>query len=141
MEEILSNDQLLGIMEQLILLSAFLGGFSATFLAAIIAMKPSQSKKVANWIIITSALAACCFIVCAASSIATVNGIHANFVELENGLESLGLIRFTSGVSMALGLFSLLSSIGMSGWLRDKQTGIATTSIAAVAIIVVSVLV
>ena len=133
----MSNEQLLGIMEQLILLSAFLGGFSATFLAAILAVNPSSSNKVANWIIVASALAACCFIVCATSSIAVVNGIEARVADGENAFESVKLIRLTSGLSALLGVFSLLISIGLSGWLRNKQTGRATTFIAIVAIFIV----
>ena len=59
----MSNEQLLGITEQLILLSAFLGGFSATFLAAILAFDPK--KDIANWFVVLSAISACSFVICA----------------------------------------------------------------------------
>lgn len=134
----MSNDELLGIMEQLILLSAFLGGFSATFLATILTIDPTTSKKIVNWIIIASALAACCFIVCATSSIAVVNGI--NSIDGENLYESLKTIRVISILSMLLGVFSLIGCIGMSGWLRGKLVGIVTSSIAVVAVFIVAAL-
>lgn len=134
----MSNDELLGIMEQLILLSAFLGGFSATFLATILTIDPTTSKKIVNWIIIASALAACCFIVCATSSIAVVNGI--NSIDGENLYESLKTIRVISILSMLLGVFSLIGCIGMSGWLRGKLVGIVTSSIAVVAVLIVAAL-
>jgi len=138
-EEVLSNEQLLGITEQLILLSAFLGGFSATFLAAILVFDPK--KNIAIWVVGLSAVSACSFVVCATSSIALVNGLQAIQEELETGLVTLQSARIISGLSMAIGLFSLLASIGVSGWLRNKKTGIATSSVAAIAIIIVGVLV
>ena len=125
-------EQIIVITEQLILLSAFLGGFSATFLAAILGIAPSN--KIANWMVFCSALAACCFIICAGSSIAL-----ANALQLSTDLESLKFGRLTSSLSMALGMFSLISSIGLSGWLRNQKTGFATSSIAAVTTVIVAV--
>jgi hypothetical protein len=137
MEELLSNELLLNITEQLILLSAFLGGFSATFLAAILVF--DSQKRMTNWIVISSALSACSFIVCACTSIALVNGLQATPQELEEGLISLRGARIISALSMAIGVFSLLGSIGLSGWLRNKHVGIVTTAIALACMLLVSV--
>lgn len=95
----------------------------------------------ANWVVVLSAISACSFVVCATSSVALVNGLQATQEALEAGFVTLQGARIISGLSMALGLFSLLASIGMSGWLRDKTTGITTSCVAAVAIIIVGVFV
>lgn len=121
----MNAEQMFSITEQLTLLSAFLGGFSATFLAAI--LTTAKSNKIANWMIITSSFAACSFIVCAASSIAVANALNTNA-----DIESLTFGTRTSSLSVAMGLFSLVICIGLSGWLRDKRTGIVTSSIAAI---------
>ena len=135
----MSSDQILGIMEQLVLLSAFLGGFSATFLAAIVAV--DSQKSVGGWLVVSSAAAACCFIVCAASSVAAVNGIQTGLVDAEDGFGALKWIRLTSALSMALGMLSLLASIGLSGWLKDRRTGAITTTMAVAAMLIVGVLI
>lgn len=135
----MSNDNLLSLMENLILLSAFFGGFSATFLAAILAIDPTSSKKIANWIIVASALAACCFVMCATSSIASVNGIKTAIANDQNAFNSITAVRLTSVLSMLVGVFALLTSIGLSGWLRSKHVGIATSVIALFAMIVVGI--
>ena len=77
----LNIEQLARITEQLILLSAFLGGFSATFFAAILFLNPKH--KVANWAVNLSAISACSFIVGALSSVALSNGLQASPEELE----------------------------------------------------------
>lgn len=131
----MNNELLVNITEQLILLSAFLGGFSATFLAAILLFNPQH--KVANWAVILSAISACSFIVCATSSVALLNGLQADPVELEKSFVSLRGARIVSGLSMAIGIFSLLASIGLSGWFRNKTCGIATSVAALIAITLV----
>ena len=134
----LNNEQLAGITEQLILLSAFLGGFSATFLAAILLFNPKH--KVANWAVNLSAISACSFVVCATSSVALVNGLQVSSEELEQSIVSLKVARIVSGLSMAIGLISLLASIGLSGWFRTKSCGITTTISSVIAIIIVLIM-
>ena len=99
----MTNEQLIGITEELILLSAFLGGFSATFLAAILVVNPQE--RLANWVVILSAFSACSFIVCATTSIAMVNGLQVGPEAIENSRVSIQTTRIISGLSMALGLF------------------------------------
>lgn len=132
----MTSEQLLKITEHLIFLSAFLGGFSATFLAAILVVDPK--KRFAHWVVSLSAISACSFIVCATSSIALVNGLHIGTEETKNTLLSVSGIRIVSAISMAIGVFSLLGSIGLSGWLRDKRSGIVTSCVALMAIAIVA---
>lgn len=134
----LNNEQLLSITEQLILLSAFLGGVSATFLAAILLFNPKH--KVANWAVNLSAISACSFVVCATSSVALVNGLQVKPEVLEHALVSLQAARVISGLSMALGLLSLLASIGLSGWFRNKSCGITTSTASVIAIVLVIIM-
>jgi len=130
----MSVEQLIGITEQLTLLSAFLGGFSATFLAAILTTAPSS--KIVNWMIICSSFAACCFIICAASSIAVANALQLNVA-----IDTLTFGTRTSSLSMALGLFSLIACIGLSGWLRSKNIGLVTSVFSGVTAILLAIFV
>lgn len=50
----MDHNFLINQTEQLVLLSAFLGGFSATFLAAILVV--DSSERVTNWIVCFSAM-------------------------------------------------------------------------------------
>ncbi len=122
--------------EQIVLLSAFLGGFSATFLAAILALK--SLKRVTNWIVCLSAISACSFIVSTIISIAIVNTLHPESPEQFN--EALfQKNRLAGALALLIGIFSLLSSIGLSGWIRSKQVGLTTSAFAAVSIVLVLV--
>ena len=122
--------------EQLVLLSAFLGGFSATFLAAILALK--SSERVTNWIVCLSAISACSFIVAAIISISIVNGLQPDSLE-QYKIEEFQKDRLASALALLIGIFSLLSSIGLSGWIRSKQVGLTTSAAAVVSIVLVLV--
>ena len=122
--------------EQLVLLSAFLGGFSATFLAAILALK--SSERVTNWIVCLSAISACSFIVAAIISISIVNGLQPDSLE-QYKIEVFQKDRLASALALLIGIFSLLSSIGLSGWIRSKQVGLTTSAAAVVSIVLVLV--
>lgn len=132
----MGNEQLIANTQQLILLSAFLSGIAATFLAAVLVFEPK--KAIANWVVVLSATSACSFIVCAASSVALVNNLQAPQEVLGDGVEILNeLCKIINKASISLGLFSLLASIGTSGWLRNKKTGITTSFMAIISIILV----
>jgi len=123
--------------EQLVLLSAFLGGFSATFLAAILALK--SSERVTNWIVCLSAISACSFIVAAIISIAIVNGLQPDSPAQFKSEALFQKNRPASALALLIGIFSLLGSIGLSGWIRSKQVGLTTSTVAVISIVLVLV--
>lgn len=120
--------------QQLILLSAFLGGFSATFLAAILTIE--AKKKVTDWIVCISAASSCCFIVAAVTNIALVNGL-----QIEESLETLSRLKIISSLGMISGIFALLICIGLSGWIRSRKIGLVTASFSLIATIIVGIFV
>jgi hypothetical protein len=120
--------------QQLILLSAFLGGFSATFLAAILTIE--AKKKVTDWIVCISAASSCCFIVAAVTNIALVNGL-----QIEESLVTLSRLKIISSLGMISGIFALLICIGLSGWIRNRKIGLVTASFALIATIIVGIFV
>jgi len=130
----MDHNFLIGQTEQLILLSAFLGGFSATFLAAILVV--DSSKRLINWIICFSAIAACSFIVAAIASVALLNGLQPD-APVYSQQAPLSIVRVVSALALTLGLFSLLSSIGLSGWVRSKNVGIITSTFSLIAMMFV----
>ena len=135
----MSNEQIIANTQQLILLSAFLGGFSATFLGAILVL--DSKRAIANWVVVLSATSACSFVVCAITSVALVNNLQVSQEDLTAGIEILNkLCKIINRASMTIGVFSLLASIGTSGWLRNKNTGIITSSMATISIVIVWVM-
>ncbi len=127
----MNQDFLINQTEHLVLLSAFLGGFSATFLAAILVA--GTSKRITNWIVCLSAISACSFIVSTISSIAFLNGLQPDSPVFDQQF-SLSFVRAVSAFALLIGIFSLLSSIGLSGWIRSKKVGVVTSAVSLVAI-------
>lgn len=134
------GDEQIYISQQILLLSAFLGGCSATFLAAILVI--DSKKDIANWVVVLSAISACSFIVCATCSVAIMNNLTIIPEEVDAGrLILIKIAKPIRGASITIGLLSLLASIGVAGWLRNKKTGITTSSVAAIAMIIVWVMI
>lgn len=111
-------------IKQLALVSSVLGGFSFTFLSAILVF--SSDKKVKFWLITGLMVAAMCFLLCAL------------------GWSMLDLNRETKGVQahhqslvklLLLGLMAIITSLGLSGWMNNRKTGFATSAIGLLALL------
>ncbi|WP_100657646.1 hypothetical protein [Alteromonas flava] len=123
---------ILAVAEQLSFVSAFLGGISATILVTIVVfMSP---KKSVSWIISSSALAACSLLVAVVASWRLSILLHP---ELPFKVESTVLQILWNGMLLGygLGFLALLVSIGLSGWLRSRKSGIITSVIASIAVL------
>lgn len=131
----LPNNYLLEIARQLAFLSAFLGGFAATFLVTLLTLK--SEKPIATWTIATSAVSACILIVAvvAAVMLSVILQPDAPAHIADDSAIMKGRV-FTS-LGFAIGILSLLASVGLSGWIRSKRTGIVTSAIAAVSFVAV----
>jgi hypothetical protein len=107
-------------------LSAFLGGFAATFLGTLLALNVrGRTGSLAIGFSVTSSVA---FIVAVVGSTATVAALHPDGPA--GRVASAGFAQVVMSLGFALGLYALLISLGLSGWSRSKGTG-WTTSIAA----------
>jgi hypothetical protein len=123
---------IVAVAEQLSFVSAFLGGVSATILVTIVVF--TSQKKSVSLIVGSSALAACSLLIAVIASWRLIILLHPELPKsVDMGLVNILWIGMLFGYG--LGFLSLLSSIGLSGWLRSKKTGIITSSIAIVAMI------
>jgi hypothetical protein len=128
----LNTKYVVAVAEQLSFVSAFLGGVSATILITIVVF--TSQKKSVSWIVGSSALAACSLLIAVIASWRLIILLHP---EIPGSVDKQLINVLWMGMlfGYGLGFLSLLSSIGLSGWLRSKKTGIITSSIAVVAMI------
>ncbi len=131
----LSNSYLAEISHQLAFLSAFLGGFSATFLATLVIT--DSSKRVAGWIVAATATAACSFVVSVIASVMLTIVLHPEVPSNVIQSASISSARVVSSLGFAVGVIALLISVGLSGWLRSRQTGLMTSAVAGISLILV----
>jgi len=123
----LSPVYLSAIAAQLGGLSAFLGGFAATFLVMLMGL--SGRGRAASFAIGFAASSAVAFIVAVVASTGLVAVLHPEAPGMVAATPSGGA-RVLMTLAFLLGLYSLLFSLALSGWARSKGTG-WTTSIAA----------
>ncbi|MBX3239416.1 MAG: hypothetical protein KIT80_19195 [Chitinophagaceae bacterium] len=111
-------------IKQLALVSSVLGGFSFTFLSAILAF--GTEKKIKFWLIIGLMIASMCFLLSALGwSMIDLNRDAAGIQSHHQSLVKL----------LLLGLVAIIASLGLSGWLSNKKTGIATSAISLLALL------
>ena len=117
------------LYEQIASISSILGGFSIAALTVLLTAKPKQ--RIASWATGSAGLAA--GILISTSFLASILASDAlktnatNFSELTASIQPLvGIV----GPLFPVGIYTLLISLGLSGWVRSKATGI-TTSVAA----------
>lgn len=128
----LSSNYLVEIAQQIAFVSAFLGGFSATFLATLIVY--SSSKKSTDWAIWCSAFAASCFIVAVIGSVMLTVVLHPDAPSNAKAGASIITARIVSGLGFVLGVYALLGSVGVSGWIRSRKNGIITSTSAGLGV-------
>lgn len=117
------------LFRQLAFITAILGGFSITFLSVL--LTASAKHHMINWIVGVTTVAATCFVLSAVGS--TFSAVIASYNDpLPSDIEALHeplSLLFLGGSVL---LFTVL---GMSGWIRSRRLGIATTVIAALGLI------
>lgn len=132
----LTDSYLIELARQIAFLSAFLGGFAATFLATLLMIK--SSKRVAGLVIGFSATAACSFVVAVIASVMLISVLHPEAPINVSAGASTGVGRIVSTLGFAVGVYALLTSVGLSGWVRSRHTGISTSVVAFVGMVFVS---
>lgn len=117
------------LFRQLAFITAILGGFAITFLSVL--LTASATHRVINWIVCATTAAAVCLVLSAVG--ATFSAVIASYADpLPSDVEALHeplSLLFLGGTAL---LFAVL---GMSGWVRSRRLGIATTVIAALGLI------
>jgi len=134
--QILPDSYLIEIARQFALLSAFLGGFTATFLATLLFI--GSSKRIADWVVGSAAAAACSFIVGVIASVMLTIVLHPDAPENVIHGSSVDTARVVSSLGFGFGVFALLVSIGLSDWIRSRKSGIATSAVSFVGLFLVT---
>ncbi|MFW2341660.1 hypothetical protein [Brevundimonas sp.] len=134
----LSPAYLAALAVQLGSLSAFLGGFSATFLGTLLAWR--IGGRTASLSIGFAVSASVAFIVTVVASTALVAVLHPEAPSAAASAGS-GVARVLLVLSFLLGLYSLLVSLALSGWARSRRTGMTTSLAAGLGIVLVTMLV
>jgi len=127
----LKASYVVAVAEQLSFVSAFLGGVSATILFSVIIF--SSDKRLVSLLIGTSALSACSLLVAVISSWRLTIGLHPDLPFTPDPKKIDMLWNFLIA-GYGLGVNSLIVSIGLAGWIRSRQIGLVTSTIAALSI-------
>ena len=122
----------LAAAEQMSFIGAFLGGIAISILVTIVVF--SSSKKSVNWIVATSALAACCLLVSVIAAMRLTIAFHPDLPFVPAPVK-ISLLWEAMINAYGLGVMSLIASIGLSGWLRSRSAGIVTSLIASIALV------
>jgi hypothetical protein len=131
----LADSYLIEIAQQLAFLGAFLGGFAATFLATLVVI--DSPKRVVGWVVGTAAAAACSFVVAVLASVVLTTVLHPEVPANVRAESSVETARIVCTVGFLLGVIALLTSVGLSGWIRSRRSGIATSTFAGLGLVLV----
>ena len=121
---------------QVAAVSAFLGGFAATFLG--IVLQSQSSRRYVGWAAGAAAVASASFMIAAIAG--TLVGLTLN-PAAPKGFATPEFVPWAYRVflvSFAIGIYSNLLSLGLSGWIRSRWLGIVTSTAAFVSAVVVS---
>ena len=133
----LTNEYINPLATQIIFISVFLGGFSATLLVTLLVA--DNKRKMMKVLILSSASAAILFIIATFAMTNLLMITTPGFpLEIDEG-EMMRARTFGTLAHMG-GILALMFTIGASGWLRSKRLGIATTLIATIGFIAIVVL-
>ncbi len=120
---------------QLGTLSAFLGGFAATFVATLLISR--HSARATGATIGFSAASSVAFIVCVVGATVLVTGLHPEAPAAFNSRSYLNIVNGVMTSAFMIGITALLLALGISGWTRSKVMGWVTTCISVVGILAV----
>jgi hypothetical protein len=124
------------IARQIAGVSAFLGGFAATFLG--IVLQSQSSRRHVGWAAGAAAVASASFMIAVIAG--TLVALAVNPAAPHNFAtpEFVPWARRVFLMSFAIGIYSNLLSLGLSGWIRSRWLGIVTSTAALISALVVS---
>jgi hypothetical protein len=108
-------------------LSAFLGGFAAT-LFGVLLTNDKRSRAVFAAIVLAAG-SGIAFVVAVTATTQIVSTAHPEAPAMM-ARQSVATARVLMTVGFGLGVCGLLACIGAAGWIRSRATGIATTLLA-----------
>ena len=132
----LAPGYLVELSRQMGFLAAFLGGFAGILLQLMLQTK-QPPRLVATAIGFTVA-AAVAFIVTLTASTMIGAVLHPDAPAYVADSPGLGRARAVLTLSFMLGLYALLVSLGLSGWMRSRATGLTTSIVAGIGFVLVT---
>jgi sterol desaturase/sphingolipid hydroxylase (fatty acid hydroxylase superfamily) len=125
--------------KQIASLSAFLGGFAATFLG--ILLQSPNPRRYVGWAAGAAAVASAAFILAVIAGTALALVLHPGAPPNMARPTFLPQVRTLILVTFASGIYAILLSLGLSGWIRSRQLGIVTSAAALISALIVSLFV
>ncbi|HEX8280476.1 MAG TPA: hypothetical protein VF551_03790 [Chthoniobacterales bacterium] len=130
------NGQFLGeIATQLASVSAFLGGFAATFLG--ILLQSNSPRRHVGWASGAAAIASASFMIAVITGTLIPLAVSAS---APKGFATPEFVPWAQKIlftSFAVGIYANMLSLGLSGWIRSRALGIVTSVAALLSAIVV----
>lgn len=119
-------------------LSAFLGGFAATFLGTLLAIGVrGRTASIAIGCAVTSSVV---FVIAVVASTALVAMLHPNAPVPARAVATASARVFLV-LGFTVGLYTLLISLTLSGWSRSRGTGMTTSIVGGLGILLVTLLI
>ncbi len=117
-----------------ILISALLAGFSIAFIANLIVS--DTNNRISKYLQITATIAASSFLI-SVFSMTTILMMTTKGYPLEIEESKFHTARIIGGVTFMIGIIALSTLIALSGWTKSKTTGILTTIIGILTLVMV----
>jgi len=130
----LQPEYLNSIANQIIVISSLLSGFSIAVMANLLVTK--SEDRISNSILKVAAVAAACFLVTVFSMTKIVMMTTEGYpLKFENS--DLDFPKVVGFVTFIIGIISLSILIALSGWTKSKGTGVFTTIIGILTLIMI----
>lgn len=121
------------LAKQLAFISSFLGGFSVTFLGALILS--DKEGRLMRSLIVSTAVSAFAFIITVMAMTQLIMVSTAGYpFKIEQG--DLNTSRIIGTLAFMFGVLSLLLTIGLSGWLKSRRLGLITSILGGLTLII-----
>ena len=125
------------LANQFILICSLLGGFSVTIVANLIASE--KNNKVIKLTLRLATISSGCFLI-ALFAMTQISMVTTPGGPFKNVSESYFLVpRILGLIGFVLGLFALTAILSISGWVKSKKTGLFTTIIGIITLILISI--
>lgn len=122
------------LAEQMVFISAFLGGFAASILGTLIFANSDQ--RILKVMIAGAALSAISFIVTVFAMTNIIITSHPDY-PLKIDPSDVNFGRLAGSICFFLGLLALIFVVACSGWVYSKRLGVFTTIIGILGVILV----
>lgn len=121
-------------------IGAVLGGFATAFLGALVAM--DNGKPAGIWAIGFATAAAVAFVVTTfGGTVVALDAARHGIVNFDYSLwpEATHTKKRISDLCLTVGLYTLLLSVMVSGWIRSIATGVVTTLIGSSGLVILTI--